>query len=107
MKVRSACILVLVAVAACGDVAPRNTCYAGFHYNGGLCLSDDTCTDTTCNGHGACTQASAMPTCACDYQYNGANCTECAAGYHDDGNGTCTNGCPGSTLDCGRFGTCL
>ena len=72
---------------------PSCGCDPGYHSEGGACVVDQTCTASSCAGHGACSVAGGVVQCACDTGYSGADCTTCdtAAGYHDDGNGGCTS----------------
>lgn len=65
-------------------------CDAGRHEEGGECVPDETCTDTTCSGRGTCSSEGGGVACACDEGFDGAFCERCADGYHDDGAGGCT-----------------
>ncbi|APR77851.1 Thiamin-phosphate pyrophosphorylase [Minicystis rosea] len=80
-----------VCTAAGGN--PTCACDPGYHDQGGTCIIDETCTPTSCSGHGACSVQSGHVACACDPGFSGAACASCdtAGGYHDDGNGGCTN----------------
>jgi EGF-like domain len=50
------------------------------------------CQSGTCNHHGTCTNTPAGPQCTCDEGWAAPDCAQCdsAAGYHDDGAGSCT-----------------
>jgi slime mold repeat-containing protein/EGF domain-containing protein len=77
-------------------------CDPGTHDDGSGCAVDDMCTDTTCGGHGTCSDADGSLVCACDPGFSGAFCAGCdaAGGYISDGKGGCTktpcepNPCP-------------
>ncbi|NIS36574.1 MAG: hypothetical protein GWO04_44525, partial [Actinobacteria bacterium] len=52
-------------------------CPAGMHEEAGECVEDQECTDTTCSGHGICTDDDLRPSCACDEGWAGAFCDRC------------------------------
>ncbi len=66
-------------------------CPLGQHREGAGCAPDETCTDSVCMGRGTCTVEGGRARCACDPEYDGERCEACAAGYHDDGAGGCTD----------------
>jgi hypothetical protein len=43
------------------------------------------CTATTCNGHGACDDSTGASRCACDVGYQGSRCETCYFGYRPEG----------------------
>jgi len=60
-------------IAECGD------CLGGYHEEGNSCVEDISCGDSTCNGHGDCTDDTGIPVCACTEGYAGDNCENCDA----------------------------
>ncbi len=94
--------LVVDGRAVCGD------CLPGFHEEAQTCVADQACEAGSCSGHGTCSLVGGVIDCACDAGYTGADCSSCAAGYHDDGAGGCApdgvDPCqPGA---CSGHGTC-
>ncbi|HEY3357818.1 MAG TPA: hypothetical protein VGQ83_31490 [Polyangia bacterium] len=71
--------------------AARCGCDAGYHDAGGACVVDETCTSSSCHGHGACAVVGGVAGCACDAGYTGPTCDACAGGFHADGQGGCTD----------------
>jgi hypothetical protein len=63
------------------------SCDPGFHDEGGACVMDTTCTDTTCNGHGTCDDSAGIA-CTCEAGYLGTFCTDCDMGFRLEG-GAC------------------
>src|SRR5713101_7640660 len=49
----------------------------------------DPCVPGVCH-HGACTARDGKAVCTCEQGWTGAGCDRCAGGFHDDGNGGCT-----------------
>ena len=75
-------------LAECGD------CLPGYHEEGGLCIEDETCLESSCSGHGACDDAGGVVVCTCETGYAGRYCEACdeEAGYRRAGGGdVCTN----------------
>eukprot|EP01119_Soliformovum_irregulare_P024045 TRINITY_DN853_c0_g1_i1.p1 TRINITY_DN853_c0_g1~~TRINITY_DN853_c0_g1_i1.p1 ORF type:complete len:3439 (+),score=826.93 TRINITY_DN853_c0_g1_i1:91-10407(+) len=65
-------------------------CSTGYHLAATVCIPNQVCGATTCNGHGTCDDSRGYPVCICDDGYatpttntNGQPqfCTICAAGY--------------------------
>ncbi len=52
---------------------------------------DDPCQDVDCGAHGSCDADSGA--CVCDTGYSGAACTECAVGYHAEGDACVADEC--------------
>jgi hypothetical protein len=67
-------------------------CEPGTHDEGGACVPDTECTESTCGGHGRCDAIDGVITCACEPGYIGERCEGCdeAEGYVPDGRGGCT-----------------
>ncbi len=67
-------------------------CNAGTHDDGGVCVPDETCTETSCSGHGTCEDGGGTLGCTCAEGYAGARCEKCdeGEGWHPDGAGGCT-----------------
>jgi len=75
-----------------GSSGATCVCITGYHADGmGGCVVDETCTSTTCTGHGTCSVVLGKTTCACDTGYTGPSCAACATTHHSDGMGGCTN----------------
>ena len=66
------------------------TCDVGYHVDAsGACVADESCiTDDPCV-NGTCDDVGGVISCECDDGYAGDDCDVCAAGWHDDGGGTC------------------
>ncbi|MFK7998045.1 MAG: hypothetical protein AB8H86_00560, partial [Polyangiales bacterium] len=88
---------------------PRCQCDAGAHEEDGRCVADETCEASTCSGHGSCTVTMGRAECMCDVEWDdGAECAECAAGYHADGAGGCTmDACLPNPCDEPLMGVCV
>ncbi len=70
-------------------------CDAGYHDDNGACVPDEFCetgANDSCNNSGTCDDTGGVVSCTCNPGYVGDACDQCdmANGYHDDGNGTCT-----------------
>ncbi|MCD6497206.1 MAG: VCBS repeat-containing protein [Deltaproteobacteria bacterium] len=66
-------------------------CASGYVEQSGACLPV-TCGQDDCNeshGGGTCDDSSGKVVCTCNAGYVGPVCSQCAAGYHPDGNGAC------------------
>lgn len=111
------------AVCACDEGysgADCSDCDDGFVKAGSRCvvdreaLGEQLCEDDPCNGNGTCDGTSGEVQCECDEGYTGDDCSECASGYHEDGDAcvadeTCEDGsCPenASCDDTGGVVTC-
>jgi hypothetical protein len=71
-------------------------CLNGYHDQGGTCVSDITCKENSCNGHGTCTEESGHVACACATGYAGDRCERCGIGYihwPENGNNCVDNLC--------------
>jgi hypothetical protein len=66
-------------------------CATGFHPAGVQCLPNTFCSNTTCNGHGTCSDANGFPTCVCRNGYAGETCATCAPGFVLDGTNCTSN----------------
>ncbi len=60
---------------------------------------------TTCSGHGTYSENNGEAVCTCDEGYAGDLCTECGAGYHDEG-GECVVNVVCEADSCSGYGTC-
>ncbi|QDG50151.1 hypothetical protein FIV42_05200 [Persicimonas caeni] len=67
-------------------------CDPGYHLDGGQCVEDETCQANSCSGNGTCDDSTGVVQCSCDAGWDGDVCDACdtANGYHDDGQGGCT-----------------
>jgi hypothetical protein len=74
------------------DGMPTCACPAGTHADGEECVPDESCTDTSCGGHGVCTDDGMVVSCECEDGWAEPFCGACdeSAGYHPDGAGGCT-----------------
>jgi len=82
-------------------------CAAGHHNNGpGICVLDQQCMPNSCGGHGACTVAAGVVSCACDAGSSGTYCDSCSLGYHRTITGTCEVNQACSDNSCTSHGTC-
>ncbi len=74
------------------DGTPVCACPAGTHAEGEDCVPDESCSPTSCGGHGTCTDDGMVVSCACEPGWAEPFCGECdeMAGYHPDGMGGCT-----------------
>eukprot|EP01088_Endostelium_zonatum_P015123 TRINITY_DN357_c0_g1_i1.p1 TRINITY_DN357_c0_g1~~TRINITY_DN357_c0_g1_i1.p1 ORF type:complete len:3611 (-),score=673.24 TRINITY_DN357_c0_g1_i1:72-10904(-) len=60
-------------------------CVAGYHPAAGECIQNIRCNQSSCNGHGWCSDTSGYPVCVCNtgYASQGGNyCSICAPGYY-------------------------
>ncbi len=73
------------------DGTARCECDPGAHREDGVCVGDEVCESDTCAPTGTCSVVDGRATCACDAGWAGERCDTCAAGYHDDGAGGCTD----------------
>jgi hypothetical protein len=58
----------------------------------------DSCTDTTCSGHGTCDDTTGTPVCSCDATYGGIACQGCAEGFVANEAGSCVESICGDGL---------
>lgn len=77
-------------VCEAGWGEPRcDACAPGFHADADACVPDVPCEATSCDFHGACSAASGLPTCSCDFGYVGAGCEACDVTHRTLPNGVC------------------
>lgn len=99
-------------------------CDDGYHADpedDAVCVVDAACGGDSCPANASCDDTGGIVTCTCNEGWDGAECGQCAAGYHDDGgdcvedtecgastcsNGTCddSSGVPVCTCDPGYAG---
>ena len=99
-----------VPSCACEDRyggAHCEACVTGYHHGlDGTCVVDEVCAANTCKPHGTCDAGSGVIVCACATGYRGQACAVCAAGFHDDGSGTCVGDERCQAGSCGRQSVC-
>jgi len=66
-------------------------CPLGEHREGESCVVDEVCDASSCGGRGECSIVGGRVSCVCDAGYAGDDCEACAEGFHDDGDGGCTD----------------
>lgn len=72
-----------------------NICAEGFHADlSGACVANEVCTESTCNGHGSCSDANGVTSCACDALYGGDTCASCGTSAD-----MCGSTCVEATVD--------
>jgi Notch-like protein len=82
-------------------------CLGGYHQAGNVCAEDLTCQPSSCSGHGVCDDDGGGIWCSCDVGYAGRDCSMCANGFLDDGQGHCVpNGESCQASSCNGHGTC-
>ena len=83
-------------------------CPLGEHREGATCVVDEVCDASSCGGRGECSVVGGRVSCACDDGYAGDECERCAEGFHDDGEGGCTDSecLPNPCLETNR-GVCV
>ncbi|MBX3251233.1 MAG: hypothetical protein KF901_28910, partial [Myxococcales bacterium] len=71
----------------------RCACSVGTHEEAGRCVPDLECMPESCSGLGTCIETGDGIACECATGHAGRFCELCdeAAGYHDDGEGGCTD----------------
>jgi len=82
-------------------------CESQYHRDAtGACSADQFCPQVDPCSHGTCDDSSHMIVCLCATGYRGDTCSQCAAGFHDAGGGTCAfdQQCLGTS--CSNHGTC-
>ncbi|MCB9617322.1 MAG: hypothetical protein H6722_33235 [Sandaracinus sp.] len=83
-------------------------CPLGQHREGETCVVDEVCDASSCGGRGGCRVEDGRVVCTCDAGYEGDECERCAAGYHDDGEGGCTDSeCLPTPCDLPNRGVCV
>ena len=102
---RSVCAAGDEGRAVCG-------CDDGYHLDGAECVLDENCGPGRCGGHGDCREEAGLALCTCEDGYQGDACAECAEGFHEDGEGGCTDDpcrpspCEGEHRVCVGAGEC-
>jgi len=98
------CVAVGQTTCSTGDGgAAVCTCDDDYHPDGAGCALDEVCGEDSC-GHGDCSVVGGLVTCACEPGWAAPGCDDCAAGWHDDGSGGCTQDpcLPNPCTDAGR-----
>jgi len=81
-------------------------CKDGYHQDGDKCVVDEKCENDTCNGHGDCSVSDGKIKCTCKGNFDSTNnCSECKAGYHEDGD-KCVADTECKDTTCSGHGTC-
>jgi len=65
-------------------------CSPGTHDEGGVCVEDEFCLETTCSSRGTCDDENGVR-CDCEPEYSGDFCESCAEGFFRGPDGACTN----------------
>ena len=90
-----------------GDLCDE--CALNFQDNNSDGICEEACTHPDlgldCGDYGSCSDASGTAVCICDTGYTGANCSDCAPGYHDEG-GDCVEDTTCQPNSCNNHGTC-
>ena len=90
----------ILMMVGCGNDGPSDLCEGVVCENpweacdptDGVCKGNDPCLNETCSNHGTCDNSSGSKLCICNPEYQGANCDQCADGYHWSGDGlVCTD----------------
>ncbi|MCA9612774.1 MAG: hypothetical protein KC586_08480, partial [Myxococcales bacterium] len=90
------------------EAGVRCECPLGQHREGETCVVDEVCDASSCGGRGGCRVEDGRVVCTCDAGYEGDECERCAAGYHDDGEGGCTDSeCLPTPCDLPNRGVCV
>ncbi len=82
-------LFLAMVLSACGESQLTIIGYEG----GGetVTLPATACEEDLCGAHGTCDDSSGTPVCLCETGYRGVDCTRCAAGYVNDGDGVCVD----------------
>lgn len=82
-------------------------CATGYHRSAttNACIPNETCTNSTCSGHGSCSVVNGETSCICSTGWAGSSCSSCAPGYHLSG-GSCVADTSCQVTSCSYQGTC-
>ncbi len=88
--------------------ADCGACASQYQDNDGNGTCEQSCAiaQLDCNEHGQCSDVTGMPECDCSDGFGGSDCSECAAGYHPDGQGGCSVDTSCQPNSCNNHGTC-
>lgn len=90
-----------------GDLC--ESCAPGFHDDGGDCVLDQQCIESTCSGAAAeqsCDDVGGVISCTCNAEYTGTFCASCNAAHHRDATGACVADDDCAAADPCDNGTC-